>query len=71
MFYGFYWYQLCTEMIQPDLPNVLHNLNFENNPGEKVDFGSYDENMQFLRSVLFSGERGPERSLRHCHSLEL
>ena len=45
MFYGFYWYQLCTEMIQPDLPNVLHNLNFENNPGEKVDFGSYDQNL--------------------------
>ena len=24
-------------MIQPELPNVLHNLNFEINPGEKVD----------------------------------
>ena len=24
-------------MIQPELPNVLHNLNFEISPGEKVD----------------------------------
>ena len=31
---------LSTEMIQPDLPDVLHNLNFEINPGEKVDLGS-------------------------------
>ena len=27
-----------TDVIQPDLPNVLHsNLNFEINPGEKVE----------------------------------
>ena len=24
-------------MIQPELPNVLHNLNFEINSGEKVE----------------------------------
>ena len=24
-------------MIQPELPNVLHSLNFEINAGEKVD----------------------------------
>ena len=32
----FVW--LSTEMIQPELPDVLHNLNFEINPGEKVDW---------------------------------
>ena len=34
-----------TEMIQPDLPNVLHNLNFEIYPGEKVSLGLYDDNL--------------------------
>ena len=32
----FVW--ISTEMIQPELPEVLHNLNFEINPGEKVDW---------------------------------
>ena len=32
---------LCTEMIQPELPNVLHNLNFEIDAGEKVDSIQY------------------------------
>jgi hypothetical protein len=26
-----------TDIIQPELPNILHNLNFEINQGEKVD----------------------------------
>lgn len=36
----FFYPSLCwliTEVMQPDLPNVLHNLNFEIGPGEKVD----------------------------------
>ena len=35
----FFYHQLCrliTEVMQPDLPNVLHKLNFEISPGEKV-----------------------------------
>ena len=29
--------QFNAEMIKLELPDVLHNLNFEINPGEKVD----------------------------------
>jgi hypothetical protein len=29
--------EFSTDMIQPELPDVLHNLNFEINSGEKVD----------------------------------
>ena len=61
-------------MIQPDLPNVLHNLNFEINPGEKVnDLTSYDKNLNqsaILRSV-FLEEQGPERARWHCRSSDL
>jgi hypothetical protein len=31
MFVGF-----NTDMVQPELPNVLHNLTFEINPGERL-----------------------------------
>ena len=38
-------------MIQPELPNVLHNLNFEINPGEKVDLVHMKKTSTNLQSL--------------------
>ena len=51
-------------MIQPDLPNVLHNFNFDINPGEKVDdLTSYDENLTNQQTLdQYSRKNGSGKS---------
>lgn len=55
---------------KPELPNVLHNLNFDVNPGEKVVYSVHyfaKVSQSNFRSG-FWGERDRERAHWHCHS---